>query len=118
MDALSNPPVAFEPRSLDAAVREVMRLAAADGKLDIMILGTGLKRDLGKPDEVRDYLVQTTQRAYAAAGRITEGAIGKLVYRGVGVVFERIVSSEIRELAYAESTIAPVHVAQFWLHLH
>lgn len=109
--------VAFEADTLEAAVREVMRLAAERGQEVITIMGTGQARDLTNADEVRDYLVKTSQAAYTASGRATAGAIRKVVYRTVGVVFEPILRDELEQLIFSRTSSPPIHVAQFWQRL-
>lgn len=111
--------VAFESDTLEGAVDEVMRSAELVGQDVIFLPGS---RDaelfnLKAPSEVRSYLMKAAQAAYDESGRATAGSIRKVVYRGVGVVFERIIGDELRLLDYDKGKATPIHVAQFWKRL-
>ena len=73
--------------------------------------------NLKDPAEVRAYLMKAAQSAYDESGRATAGSIRKVVYRGVGVVFERVIGDELRLHSYDHSKPDPIHVAQFWKRL-
>jgi len=109
--------VAFERDTLDAATEAMMTLASAVGQTTIIIMATGEHRSLLDVNEVRDYLMKTSQHAYDASGQATAGSIRKVVYRTVGVVFEPLIQNELEHLLFDRERPQPVHVAQFWQRL-
>lgn len=110
--------VAFQGDTLDGAVGEVMRLAAYIGQHTIFLPRNRIELfNLTDAAEVRTYLMKAAQAAYDESGRATAGSIRKVVYRGVGVVFEPIIGDELRTLNFDEAKPTPIHVAQFWKRL-
>jgi hypothetical protein len=110
--------VAFESDTLEAAVAEVMRLAEYVGQDVTFLPGVDAELcNLKVPAEVQTYLMKAAQAAYDESGHATAGTIRKVVYRGVGVVFERIMGDELRLHSYDHSKPDPIHVAQFWKRL-
>lgn len=110
--------VAFENDTLDSAVEEVIRMATYVGQEVTFLPGVSAETfNLTVPEEVRTYLIKAAQAAYEQSGCATVGSIQKVVYRGVGVVFEPIIGDELPQLSYDKTQPNPIHVAQFWKRL-
>ena len=84
--------IGFEPANLDAAVTEMIQMAAQVGQTEMRNVARSVQVDLTNRDQVRKYLKDRVKERFAKATLAPEGIqiarIEDVPYRGLGYVFE------------------------------
>lgn len=104
----------FDSSNLNAAVKLVMSLAVGKGQQRLAEVEAGRGYvDLTDFEQVKDYLMRTSEAAYSRAGRGVVAQIRDVVYYSVGVVFEEN-RGEMHPPPICRSLGRPAHLAYFW----